>query len=68
MRDDLGYENSSLEDRFPPVLTPADAMDILRIGKNTMYHLLNSGQLRGIRIGRSGKITADALEEYLMLK
>lgn len=68
MREDLGYENSTMEDRFPPILTPADVMDILHIGKNTMYRLLNSGQLRGIRIGRSWKITADALEAYLLLK
>lgn len=68
MCDDLGYEDSATENRFPPILTPADVMDILHIGKNTAYRLLNSGQLRGMRIGRSWKITADALEEFMMLK
>ncbi|MCG4705170.1 helix-turn-helix domain-containing protein [Flavonifractor plautii] len=31
-------------------------MDILGVGKNTVYRLLNSGQLPAIRIGRSWKI------------
>lgn len=44
------------------VLTPQDVMDILDIGKNTAYALLNSGKLRGFRVGRSWRITAEALE------
>ena len=68
MRDDFGYETAALEERFPTILTPLDVMDILNIGKNTVYHLLNSGKLRGIRIGRRWKITADALEEFMMPK
>ena len=34
------------------VLTPADIMEILRIGKNSVYDLLNSGTLKGFRVGR----------------
>ena len=41
------------EEQLPVVLTPAEAMDILGVGKNTMYRLLNSGKLRGVRVGRS---------------
>lgn len=50
------------------VLTPLDIMDILGIGKNSTYALLNSGKLRGFRVGRSWRITADALEEFLLGK
>ena len=47
-------------------LTPQDIMDILNIGKNTAYTLLNSGRLRGIRVGRSWRIAAEALEEFIL--
>lgn len=47
------------------VLTPQDVMDILDIGKNTAYTLLNSGKLQGFRVGRSWRITAEALEEFM---
>lgn len=47
------------------VLTPSDVMDILGIGKNTAYELLNSGKLRGFRVGRSWRITGEALEEFM---
>lgn len=50
------------------VLTPLDIMDILGIGKNSAYALLNSGKLRGFRVGRSWRVTADALEEFLLGK
>lgn len=50
------------------ILTPADIMDILNIGKNTAYELLNSGKLKGFRVGRSWRITTEALEEFLLGK
>ena len=54
-------------DRYT-VLTPNDVMDILGIGKNAAYDLLNSGRLRGFRIGRSWRVTAEALEELMLGK
>lgn len=70
MRNEEYIENLERrkEDQMPIVLTPAEAMDILGVGKNTMYRLLNSGELRGVRVGRSWKITGDALEEYLLMR
>ena len=47
-------------------LTVNDVMDLLCIGRNTAYHLLNSGQLKGFRIGRSWRITRDALNDYVL--
>ena len=55
------------QEQLPIVLTPAEAMDVLGVGKNTMYRLLNSGQLSAIRIGRSWRITQVALDEFLLL-
>ena len=53
------------EEQLPVVLTPAEAMDILGVGKNTMYRLLNSGKLRGVRVGRSWRISVEALSTYV---
>ena len=47
-------------------LTPIDVMDILKIGKNSVYGLLNSGQLRAVRVGRSWRIPAESLEEFML--
>ena len=48
-------------EQLPIVLTPAEAMDILGVGKNTMYRLLNSGMLTAFRIGRCWKIPISSL-------
>lgn len=52
-------------EQIPVVLTPAEAMDILGVGKNTMYRLLNSGQLAGARIGHSWRIPLESLQFLL---
>lgn len=56
------------QEQLPIVLTPAEAMDVLGVGKNTMYRLLNSAELPAIRIGRSWRILEEALENYLRVK
>lgn len=48
------------------VLTPLDIMDILGIGKNSAYALLNSGKIQGFRVGRSWRVTMDALEDFML--
>lgn len=68
MNYDAEYDRHPWQESLPAVLTPKDIMDILGIGKNTAYRLLASGQLKGFRIGRSWRITEDALEEFLMSK
>lgn len=47
-------------------LTVNDVMDLLCIGRNTAYSLLNSGQLKGFRIGRSWRITREAINDYVL--
>ena len=44
-------------DELPSILTVEDVQDILRIGRNTAYGLVRSGQLSSIRIGRQVRIT-----------
>lgn len=57
-------EDNPLE-RFPALLTPLEVMDILGVGKNTVYRLLNSGELPAIRIGRNWRISEDSLRYFM---
>lgn len=43
-------------------------MELLYIGKNTAYQLLNSGEIRAFRIGRVWKIPKEAVGEYVLRK
>ena len=47
------------------ILTPEDVMDYLYIGRNAVYKLLNSGELKAFRVGRNWKIPKKALDEYI---
>ena len=39
--------------------------DILDVGRTTVYGLIASGELQSIKIGRSRRVPADALEAYV---
>ena len=58
------FEDDCEEEQLPDVLTAAEVMDILKIGKNTMYRLLNTGAIKGFRMGRSWRISLDSLMEF----
>jgi excisionase family DNA binding protein len=58
------YLEECKQEQVPVVLTAAEVMDILGVGKNTIYRLLNTKKLRGVRIGRSWRITKEALENF----
>lgn len=53
---------SQVIEQLPVLLTPKDVMDILEVGKNTVYRLLNSGELSAIRFGRSWKIPVGSIQ------
>ena len=50
------------------ILTVEEVADILYVGKNTVYALLQSGALRAFRIGKSWRIPRFCLEEYIINK
>ena len=51
------------------ILTVNDVAEILYVGRNTIYDLLNSGQLKGFRIGsKSWRIPRQCLNEYILEK
>lgn len=47
------------------VLTVADLQEILGIGRNMAYQLLNTGSIPAIRIGKKWRIPKDAVMHYL---
>ena len=55
-------------DAYNDVLTVSEVMDLLYIGKNTVYRLLQEGDLKGFRIGKSWRIPKVSLEEYIINK
>ena len=57
-----------MTDDFGEILTVTDVMELLYIGRNTVYQLLNSGELKGFRIGRTWKIPRDCLSNYILAK
>ncbi len=45
--------------------TPEGAAARLAQGRTTIYELMKSGELRSVKIGRSRRIPAAALEDYV---
>lgn len=54
----------SLHD-LPLALSVPQVAELLNIGRNTVYELVRSHQLRSVRIGRQIRIPRSALEDYL---
>ena len=49
----------------PRYLTVEEVAGVMRVSKMTVYRLLHSGDLPGVRVGRSFRVPQDALESYL---
>nr|WP_326184699.1 helix-turn-helix domain-containing protein [uncultured Oscillibacter sp.] len=62
------YQDDELLEEHEPIseyLTPREVMDLLYIGKNTLYKLLNSGELKGFRIGRQWRVSKQSLMGFV---
>lgn len=46
-------------------LTVAEVASVMRVSKMTVYRLLHSGELSGVRVGRSFRVPEHAVHEYL---
>jgi len=53
---------------YDDILTVDELMELLKIGKNTAYQLINSGQIKSIRIGRTHRIPKKCVIEYIVCK
>lgn len=56
----LQYENE--------IMLPDEVCEVLHIGKNTLYKLLNSRELIGYRTGRNWKIPKRSVINYIYKK
>jgi len=51
---------------YDDILSVEAVCEILGIGRNNMYKLLGSGQLKAFKNGRVWKISKKALEEFVL--
>ena len=51
--------------QYEDLITIDDLCEILSIGRNTAYTLLNSKKIKAFRIGRVWKIPRVAVEEFI---
>ena len=57
------YENEiEIENEY---LTPREVMNLLYVGRNTFYKLVNSGELPAFRVGKLWRVSRQALLEYV---
>lgn len=49
----------------PTFLTVAEVATQMRVSKMTVYRLVHSGELDAVRVGRSFRVPADAVQEFL---
>lgn len=47
------------------LMTIADVCEELMVGRNSVYHLLETKKLKGFRIGRIWKIPRKSIAEYI---
>ena len=59
----LTKENTFTE--YPDIVTPKQLMQMLHIGRNKAFKLLNTDEIPSIRIGKSHKIPKIYVIEYL---
>ena len=66
--DEYGYPiDDENEGEFRPneYLTPREVMELLAIGRNTFYRLVNSGELPAFRIGKLWRVRRPDLEKWM---
>lgn len=54
------------ENSILTVLSVSEVAEYLGVGKNRIYELLNTGKLKGFRMGSTWKISRIALENYIL--
>jgi excisionase family DNA binding protein len=50
------------------MLTVLEAAEILKVGRSTVYGLIDSGELESVRIGRLRRIPMEAVTDYVARK
>ena len=55
-----------INDFYVDIISIDELCELLAIGRNTAYKLLNIGDIKGFKIGRNWKIPRKSVEEYVM--
>ncbi|TLS53383.1 helix-turn-helix domain-containing protein [Paenibacillus antri] len=55
----------SILEGYPPVLDVNHVREIFRIGRDSAYRLMKSGEFRVIQAGKQLRVARSVLEEYL---
>ena len=53
-------------EQYDDVMTTEEACEALKVGYNTLYELLNGGQLKVYRNGRTWRIPKLAVQEFIL--
>lgn len=53
-------------DEYSDILTVDEACEVLRIGHNALYELVNSGKLKAYKNGRVWRIPKQAIITYIL--
>lgn len=57
-----------MSDEMNGIISIEEIMEILSVGKNTVYSLLNSHEIKAFRIGKVWKIPRKSVMEYIHRK
>ena len=52
-------------EQYPDILTVEELCEVLDIGANAAYQMLNDGSLPAFRIGRRWKIPKESVKEFI---
>ena len=58
----MRYDNF---DSMPLILEVSDISDTLKIGRNKAYELVNTGEIKAVKIGNHYKVLRDSFIDFL---
>lgn len=59
----MNFEEETMLEEYPSILTPRECMDALCIGRNTFYKLVQTGELPAKKVG--GKLLRIAKKDLI---
>jgi excisionase family DNA binding protein len=48
----------------PPLLTVSEAAKYLGVGRKVIYRLIEGGEIKGVKLGRSVQVPKDSLDHF----
>ncbi len=66
-QNNIKTSNSRYLADYPDVLTPTECMNVLSIGRNAIYTLLQNDIIKSVKIGKQYRIPKSSLQNYLNL-